>query len=137
MIGKKLRVYRVCYGCGSETTYIDKRNATLWYTNERTSMVICNRCYNRIFLNPRRINPRGKKHMSLKENPRKGICCKCGKVGGKTDMHHTQYHDDDILKDTIELCASCHAKLTRTELPPIPRDRFGRFTNNYNSQVNC
>ena len=25
-------------------------------------------------------------------------------------MHHIKYHDDDPLKDTVELCVSCHNK---------------------------
>lgn len=27
-----------------------------------------------------------------------------------TDIHQIKYHDDDLLKDTIELCPSCHIK---------------------------
>lgn len=64
------------------------------------------------------------KQISLEENPRKGKCLKCEKsIGDKyinydgqiaiiktTHMHHIEYHDDDPLKDTMELCASCHAK---------------------------
>jgi len=45
----------------------------------------------------------------LKENPRKGICELCG-FKGLTHMHHINYHDDNPLRDTIELCPSCHRK---------------------------
>jgi hypothetical protein len=62
----------------------------------------------------------------MKEKPRKGKCEWCGKrvgdmyFGGKrrnklmileyTQIHHIVYHDDDPLKDTVELCSSCHTK---------------------------
>ena len=63
--------------------------------------------------NPRRIRLWFKnKSINLKENPRTGICSWCGRIG-KTDIHHIQYHDNDPLKDTIELCAVCHRKETR------------------------
>lgn len=53
-----------------------------------------------------------------------GKCELCGKkVGDKyinshgrvatirqTDTHHIDYHDDDPLKDTMELCIGCHRK---------------------------
>jgi hypothetical protein len=65
------------------------------------------------------------KKIFLKENPRKGICQKCHrKVGDdyvncfcqiaivkETHIHHIgEYNPNDPLKDTIELCASCHRK---------------------------
>ena len=64
------------------------------------------------------------KKIFLKENPRKGICHKCHrKVGDEyvncfgqiaivkqTQIHHLEYHHNDPLKDTVELCASCHSK---------------------------
>lgn len=50
----------------------------------------------------------------MKDIPRKGICSKCGAVKGIdckiTHMHHLEYHPEDPLKDTIELCSSCHKK---------------------------
>lgn len=27
-----------------------------------------------------------------------------------TNIHHVEYHEDDPLKDTVELCVSCHSK---------------------------
>lgn len=38
-----------------------------------------------------------------------GICSQCGKAG-ITHLHHNNYHDEDPLKDTQELCSSCHGK---------------------------
>ncbi len=40
-------------------------------------------------------------------NPRKGKCLWCGKEG-KTVLHHEKYHDDEPLKDTVEICQKCH-----------------------------
>jgi hypothetical protein len=48
-------------------------------------------------------------------NPRKGVCELCGKKG-VTDMHHMEYQEDDPLKDTIELCDSCHAYETQAQM---------------------
>lgn len=47
------------------------------------------------------------KPMDAGKPVRTGICSKCGKQG-YTQLHHLQYHDDDPLRDTIELCAQCH-----------------------------
>jgi hypothetical protein len=56
---------------------------------------------------------KGKK-IRLDFNPRRGVCRKCGvKVGNgikQTNIHHKKYHDDDVLKDTIELCNRCHKR---------------------------
>ena len=92
---------------------------------------MCHKCYNKYFLNPRwapindpmRINPGGKGHIRLDHNPRTGVCAWCGKKKGDeyintrgktaiikfTNIHHIAYHDDP-LKDTVELCNSCHTK---------------------------
>ena len=59
--------------------------------------------------NPKAIKFKGKR-THVKENPRTGICSKCG-YNGRTAMHHLQYHKEDPLKDTIELCLSCHGKV--------------------------
>jgi hypothetical protein len=60
---------------------------------------------------PRRIRYKHKR-IYLKNNPRTGKCQNCDKKIGEgiklTAMHHIRYHDDDALKDTIELCVSCH-----------------------------
>lgn len=49
------------------------------------------------------------KTVSLDNNPRKGICSKCGHVG-KTDMHHDQYDINNPLAYTRELCRRCHTE---------------------------
>ena len=62
---------------------------------------------------PRRLLFKGKS-ITLKENPRQGICQQCKRVIGngikRTNIHHIEYHDNNPLKDTIELCPSCHNK---------------------------
>jgi hypothetical protein len=48
----------------------------------------------------------------LNFNPRKGICTECKDITTKTHLHHTKYDDDHPLENTIELCETCHGKLT-------------------------
>jgi hypothetical protein len=54
------------------------------------------------------------KVIHIEKNPRTGVCSLCGnKVGEgikRTGMHHIEYHDRNPLKDTVELCGSCHIK---------------------------
>jgi hypothetical protein len=98
--------------------------------------VLCCKCYLRLFIQPkwnpinnpiygkqrskisrklegqRRLNYKGKA-VYLKIRPRTGICSKCGKSVNKgeitrTHMHHIEYHDQNVLKDTQELCVNCH-----------------------------
>ena len=65
-----------------------------------------------------------RKQFYLEKPPRTGICSLCHrKIGDhyidakgkdvtieRTHIHHDEYHDDDVLKDTRELCMSCHMK---------------------------
>jgi len=111
-----------CLNCGSDKTYIDKKGIPNWIRYE--DGWICKRCRNKLVDNPikvkkwnhilnpiynvRKIRFKGKQIL-LKHNPRTGVCSQCGKIG-YTHMHHIQYHDDDPLKDTIELCVGCHNK---------------------------
>ena len=73
--------------------------------------------YNKIN-NPRKIRFKDKR-IILKENPRKGRCLKCGKIG-RTNMHHQQYDESDPLKYTIELCTSCHMKIHNRKIQNNP-----------------
>jgi hypothetical protein len=66
----------------------------------------------------------------LEENPRKGFCKICGNGIGdeyinykgqmaltkQTHIHHIHYDEYDYLKDTMELCASCHRKISLGKL---------------------
>jgi len=53
--------------------------------------------------------------ITLKENPRKGICSNCGRSVKKgeikqTQLHHEKYDKSDPLANTVELCVRCHNK---------------------------
>lgn len=114
---------RLCSNCGKKTiTTITKRGFPhqRWY-NDGKGGFWCNHCYHQATYDSQREVTRvrnwrrlvfKKKTIYLKKNPRTGICSLCGKTGKRTHMHHLQYHDDNPLKDTIELCVSCHRKET-------------------------
>ncbi|HKG88802.1 MAG TPA: hypothetical protein VKA95_10780 [Nitrososphaeraceae archaeon] len=73
------------------------------------------------------------KRVSVKNDFRTYQCQICGNKKGdeyinskgkisktkKIDMHHIQYHEEDPLKDTIEVCRSCHSKITHKKLQII------------------
>jgi len=106
---------RTCINCNSDKTeirYDRVKPREIWY--KYNDGYICSKCrlkllyhpkWNPIY-GPRRLQYKNKRVL-LKDNPRKGICEWCGKIG-KTNIHHIEYHDNDILKDTIELCPRCH-----------------------------
>ena len=123
--------YRNCCICRLTTSYKDKNGYEQWRLHN--TKWYCKKCYYRVIVNPVRnkINaPRRivfqDTRILLSNNPRKGVCEKCGiklgdeyinakgkiKILKKTDMHHMEYHDDDPLKDAIEICPSCHFKET-------------------------
>jgi hypothetical protein len=108
---------------------VDKKGVSRWYKYEHD--YICSICYARLFNptyydnNKTRLIEKSRKNQErilcfkgkdvyLKENPRKGVCELCGAVKGidcqRTSRHHIRYHPEDPLKDTIELCNSCHRK---------------------------
>ena len=106
-----IRYNRVCVACGSKKTRVNfsrkrGRPAEKWY--HYNDGYICENCYHRIKINPRIINYKGR-DIVIKYNPRTGICSRCGKKT-KTCNHHKTYHDDDVMKDTEELCVSCHVR---------------------------
>jgi hypothetical protein len=129
----KLATKRVCVICNSDKTYVTKRGQSQWYRHQDS--YYCNNCQNKLVSNPKRPDRnypkdytraftfRGKTRFS-KRLVRKGICSQCGiKKGEKytiwgkektarIHLHHIQYHDDDPLKDTVELCGRCHIYTT-------------------------
>ena len=116
-----------CFNCGSDITTIQKQKTKIspvshWYFHE--GKTYCEKCNSKLFKNPRRLNPKGKHRIVLEQNPRTGICQIClRKVGEgikRTSLHHIQYHNDP-LKDTIELCNSCHMKETWVLNPTLNR----------------
>jgi hypothetical protein len=69
--------------------------------------------------NQERISDHNKKSVLYKRekiclefNPRKGVCVNCGRKVGVSikRTNYENYHDDDILKDTIELCIRYHKR---------------------------
>jgi hypothetical protein len=123
---------KFCYGCGSNKTHINKRGNAEWRTNEFTGLYLCLSCYSKYIIYPfkRDILKHNTKYIRfhdrqifIRKNPRKGICSWCDRKDGepytnrrgkpchvKTTMHHIEYHEEDPLKDTIELCRECHQK---------------------------
>lgn len=114
---------KICVACDSTTTQINNNKAN-WHIHD--GYRLCHNCYSRYVYNsitnkkwrpinnPKDLRFKGKQ-IVLKHNPRKGVCSKCGAVKGisckRTSLHHEEYHEDDVLKDTIELCNSCHKVL--------------------------
>jgi hypothetical protein len=125
-----------CYACESDVTYLHPTDGhACWMLNPPTDLVLCNKCKFRYIFNhqsrkeeknawarknysrryphwketvlSRRLTYKGK-YLFAHEKVRNNQCIKCGKIG-YTHLHHVIYHDDNPLKDTMELCASCHA----------------------------
>lgn len=126
---------RKCYSCGSDKTNThtvrqrhkgktyEYPNMPMWYPNgDGENNVLCHSCYNKYFNHPKS-NPKRfwfkSKRLTVQKNPRTGLCSWCFGVLGidckQTHIHHIQYHDDDPMKATIELCPSCHAKESARE----------------------
>lgn len=113
-----VKEYRKCEACDTDTTV-----KNTWCKHD--GHWLCGNCYTRYVRNPafskqyamknnpRRVRFGNKRVIIIKtidlKSPRKGTCQICGKVG-RTNIHHKQYHNEDPLKDTIELCVSCHTK---------------------------
>lgn len=125
---KKIIDKRICIKCHSDATFTARNGNEQWYNRNGW---YCKKCYNKYCLNPKWHPITNPKHIQFKghrtylgHNPRKGRCIACMKSIGDTylnssgkidfikytSMHHTIYHDEDLLKDTIELCPSCHVK---------------------------
>ena len=132
---------RKCSVCNAVTTYVDPRGYEVWYIDKDVGL-LCKRCYDkrRYELNKERIleynrgyqeahkeehRKHNRRRVSFKGRqihvescPRLGQCPECGRKVGvdaikMTNRHHDEYHNDDVLKDTRELCVSCHMKELR------------------------
>lgn len=116
---------RVCSNCNLSKTH---ENRCLWYRHK--DGFLCQKCRFKLVDGPKRVLFKNER-ITLKQNPRKGICSWCGHVG-RTHLHHKEYHKDDPLKDTIELCTPCHFKEHRRlgcyDNHPYTRNEHGRFT---------
>jgi hypothetical protein len=105
----------LCSRCNKETT-------------TRLKKEMCIKCYNKYIINPKWRPVLDKTRFKFKDKtvhapqcPRVGVCNFCRAVVGetntqvdrlckRTNIAHTAYHDDNPLKDAIELCVSCHCK---------------------------
>ena len=121
---------RVCYACGSNTTYISKTGNIQWFGNPPIGW-LCKRCNNRYIVNPTWKPITNQTKVRFKNTyiytglqPRVGVCNLCRAVKGEincqigilcknTGMHHELYHEEDPLKDAIELCNHCHGLVKR------------------------
>jgi len=126
---------RICSKCESTITYVDKRNISQWY--KHNNKTCCKKCYNKLFVSTetrkRTINFKSKSRTYVGFIPRREVCSNCGMKKGdkytvwgkekivKIHLHHIKYHDDDPLKDTIELCARCHIYVTMDD-----NEKWGR-----------
>jgi hypothetical protein len=121
---------RICYGCASDKTHVNRRGSEEWRTNEPIGLFLCLSCFCRHIAYPKRrddlkVNTQyirfKNRQIFLRNNPRKGVCEWCHRKDGdpyinkrgktcrtQTTMHHREYHPEDPLKDTIELCRKCH-----------------------------
>lgn len=129
MSPKLIKLPRLCSECKSDKTCLRDGKYPRWYRYKDDWL--CQKCYNKfisypvyakklrkkgnLIHNPRRLLFKNKRVL-LKENPRIGFCLLCSNnihdgTCSKTNIHHENYHDDDPLKDTIELCTSCHNKI--------------------------
>lgn len=113
---------------GFNKKYNDKRTPEYLKKYSQKWNPILNRKWNPIN-HPKQIRFKNKQ-IILEENPRIGFCNICKKSIGDeyinskgktakiklTHMHHMNYHNDNPLKDAIELCASCHAKISYKEI---------------------
>jgi hypothetical protein len=136
---------RKCFRCGSLNTYIQNGNPA-WFNID--GKCYCKKCVCILKYNPKNNAKWGKinnkkwnpkriqfkeKRVCLEENPRIGFCNICKKNIGdeyinykgekkiinKTNMHHVKYHDLNPLKDSLEVCAACHAKITTKKIEII------------------
>jgi len=120
---------KICSECGTSTI----PSYAHWCSDGKGGW-LCKRCYDRVYFRERAslfiFDYKGKSFWDKqKRRLRTGICAFCGAKSGdinpksgrpiRTNRAHIEYHDDDPLKDVIELCLSCHTKYDRG----IPPDR--------------
>ena len=119
-----------CYACGNNRYKIALRN------RDRDDNVICALCYLTIFYIPSNRKSFNKRqleyyHKKEKRNHRLsyrgkpinvnyaikvGVCNLCRAVWPfdtvQTQMHHDKYDDNNPLAHVLEVCNSCHSKIT-------------------------
>jgi len=111
----------ICYACGSIRTNFNSKGKPNWFLNldldKNVVGMLCQSCYQSVIRVPA-LTAKGyyKQYIRFKDEQihvgkfvREGLCQHCGKTG-YTHLHHEQYDIENILRHTIELCPSCHAK---------------------------
>ncbi|MFZ0222938.1 MAG: hypothetical protein WAM42_14740 [Candidatus Nitrosopolaris sp.] len=115
---------RTCYACGSDKTVQYQYTkapgigiSELWYTNEPTGLVLCNRCYCYLIKNPRHDSlcqpgiTYSYLHEWIRKNRPKPLVCEECHIGPPREVANI----DDIYEKDIShfrwMCVSCHAKL--------------------------
>jgi hypothetical protein len=117
----KTPVDRCCAKCGIDKTYTRfhkngywnhrwRKHGEKWYCNKCDSKYFTNPIIHKVY-GPRRVTFKDRR-LPLKHNPRTGQCTDCHRKVGegikRTAMHHLEYHPEEPLKDTVELCMRCH-----------------------------
>jgi hypothetical protein len=123
---------RKCYTCGSDTTYTDHCRDQIkphehWYGNPMTDLWLCEKCNNKYIKNPkwkpitnrRRIWDGKGRQIYLPQDPRTGICTRCGAVRDKINPSTGKICTKTVMRPIgqnkqqqywIELCWSCFKK---------------------------
>ena len=136
---RKILLKRICSICVSTTTTKSTRGYYNWYVNRSIGSdfypILCQKCYHRLFAypkymkkNPDKVKERRSKQpktkttflgkrLCLSFRQKTGRCSKClnNEFDGsckKTDMHHYFYVPIMPWVCRIELCFSCHSKVT-------------------------
>jgi len=115
-------IKRICQFCNSDKSWYDnKKKVYLW--RKINGKYTCHKCYMK-----RRIIFKDKR-LRVFEKELTGICKLCNRSIEKgeikqTQFHHTEYHDNNPLENTIEICVKCHYDQHKTTRK---RDINGRF----------
>lgn len=114
---------RECYSCGAHKSTANT-HGQLWYPNRGTPYFLCHTCYNGVVRRDykqrsarSRIVFKGRRLYNKTKEVRVGVCNLCRGIIGidclRTNLHHDAYDASNPLANTLELCPSCHAKITQ------------------------
>lgn len=114
---------RVCYACNSKETvqYQYKRThgvgiGELWYTNEPTNLVLCNKCYCYLIKNPRHDSlcqpgiTYSYLHGWIRRNRPKPLVYEECHIGSPQEVANRDGIYEKDISHFKWLCTSCHAK---------------------------
>lgn len=117
---------KTCSIC-EKNTYIENNKYEHWYRSKVDNKPICKRCYDKHIRDQDKFKAAQKKirdgrikFKSIRKNVRiirTGVCNLCRSVVPfdcqRTHIHHEEYHNDDLTKDTMEICPKCHFYITK------------------------